>query len=91
MRPLGIEEEMMEKLRVSVYPNPADEMVWVSVAKPEPFEVKILDISGRLVKSFQFSELSLTAPVNLTGLGSGIYTLLITEPNGTASVKLIKK
>ncbi len=69
---------------VSIYPNPASNMVVVSGTNASRIEV--LDLAGRIVRIAES-----TNTVSLSGLTNGVYTLRITAAEGIATRKLLKK
>jgi hypothetical protein len=73
---------------IQVYPNPARDMINLSFGSMQykTAIVKITDISGKLISSDTFHNLS-TATIDLTGSPKGIYILNLTIDGQ----KLIKK
>lgn len=76
---------------IEVYPNPTEEKLFVSIPPQinKPIEVKITDISGRLMEKYDF-----TVPnnqyIDLKSFKTGIY-LLVFEIQGKRMVKKIIK
>ena len=73
-----------QMIKVSVAPNPANELVNFTVDASE-FVISIIDLSGKVVATSTSSEL------NVAQLNSGIYTYLVSTSNGVATGKLIKQ
>jgi surface protein len=81
---LGIPEQ--EQLQVSVYPNPFEELVYIKAAKP--FSISLNNMNGaHLRQENSEGELQL----NLAGLSSGMYLLVIENEDGVTTKKLVKK
>jgi uncharacterized delta-60 repeat protein len=82
---------------VFIYPNPIgqNETVTFSFEKPEYISIRLLDIQGRLIKTFAENQLekagehkqTLSFPETLT---AGNYLLCISSPEGNVSIKLVK-
>jgi hypothetical protein len=68
---------------VSIYPNPAEDIVYISGVKP--LSVTIEDFSGRVVKQSNEAEIS------VKDLQSGVYIFIIQTGNGFVTKKILKK
>jgi hypothetical protein len=73
-----------QMIKVSVAPNPANELVTFTVDATD-FNITLIDLSGKVVATTTSSEL------NISQLNSGIYTYVVNSSNGVATGKLIKK
>lgn len=72
-----------------VYPNPAQDEITIVLAHAQVLEaVKIYDMNGRMLKSYQANHINNT--FNIADLTAGIYTLEVQSATGTASTQLIK-
>lgn len=74
-----------------IYPNPANDYIKIENNKTtsENFNYKIIDVTGRIVKS-GFSKFNME--INIENFSDGIYTIKIEIENGEKlSKKLIKK
>ena len=79
-------DENPEKVLVSIYPNPATDIVNIKMNNSTQTKVKLFDMAGRILKSKTFyNETSLI----LKGIRKGVYTILIETKKGTVSRKLI--
>ena len=78
----------------SVYPNPAQEMVSVSVpeAMRGPVDLQLLDATGRVVRNAQ-TQVFGQEPVsfNLEGLPGGIYHLRLQAAGKRVTGKVVKR
>jgi hypothetical protein len=72
---------------VSVYPNPAQNEVFVGLNGAEA-RVELLDLSGRVVRSEEFAG-ALEARVALNGLAAGVYSLRVESEGQVAVEKLV--
>ena len=85
---VGVEEFNMAN--ISVYPNPASEMIWVSNTSASPLETYVLyDISGRVVmhETFDASE----KKIDIAALESGIYLLELNAQQQKVVKKIMVK
>ena len=75
---------------VSIYPNPASDMVWISADEPGLYQIRVMELSGRELIS---KKVSLNAqgnyPVPLSSMKSGIYILEIRTGDKSIWKKLI--
>lgn len=72
-----------------IYPNPAQDKISVTLAHAQVLEgVKIFDINGRLVKSFQATEMNNT--FDIADLNAGVYMVEVSSEAGSATKKLVK-
>ncbi len=62
--PVGIEERtdkeiILQKMKLAIYPNPSKSVIYFNVSSyhKEPFELKVYDVEGRLVKEFSYLSL----------------------------------
>ena len=86
MQTVGIFENSV--LPLSVYPNPATNLVWVTV--PEgvtgEFSLTIISITGRIIDSFVAAN---SIQVNLDKYPKGTYIVCLKSVNHFATAKLI--
>lgn len=90
--PVGVMEPLRDKqsLEVSVYPNPAGQLVYVMVREDQQAKVELFDISGKLIST---SNIHARGVVDITDLSIGLYLVKITdiETGNTVTKKLIKE
>ncbi len=72
----------------SVYPNPASDLLNVTVASAATIE--LADLAGNVV-SAQTATGASTVQVNTAGLAAGLYVVTVKSSNGTASQKVAVK
>ena len=77
---------------ISIYPNPATEVLNVFVAGPgaSTARIAIFDSSGRIAQSIDGISGGGTTPVPLTGLADGLYTLRIEADGQVSNHRFVK-
>jgi Secretion system C-terminal sorting domain len=87
------DETLSETHKIEVFPNPAREIVTISVDLPHSvtgLAVQILDNNGRLIEEQLFNNVQKDhLKVNIENLASGSYMLRILTPDGTRMEKLV--
>jgi len=83
----GIPHPAMPFNEIEVYPNPAKEMVTISVNSHEAFSFRIMDYFGRTLLSGNGKE---KCQVSLTSLSQGLYLVYLLKDNSLiGNVKLV--
>lgn len=79
------------RLEIEVFPNPfeADIQLRISPSISEKVDVRICDLTGRAVRSWQFESLSIQS-LECADLPSGTYILSIQTDTDYSSTKIIK-
>jgi len=86
---LSVNETVKNKLQVSVYPNPANENIFVSLNENVKLaQVTISNLSGKVIIS---SEITADNKLDVSSLPMGMYLLTIATNNGSETVKFIKQ
>jgi len=86
---LSVNETVKNKLQVSVYPNPANENIFVSLnSNVKSAQVTISNLSGKVLIS---TEITADNKVDVSSLPMGMYLLTIATNNGSETVKFIKQ
>ena len=75
--------EEVEALTVSVYPNPATEVLYVEAENMQ--RVEIYDMTGRIVLT------STLSVVDLRGVETGVYFVTVRSANSAKTTKLVVK
>ena len=65
---------------VSLYPNPASSVVYIQTELTGEATANIIDITGRLVKSVNISDMQ-NASVNVEDIDTGVYFFMIQQEN----------
>ena len=77
-------QEMMEEATVSLFPNPANDVVYIAAEGNKISHVTIIDLSGKVVKEMVI-DLSENVEVDVNDLTSGMYTVSVHLSNGSIS------
>jgi len=76
---------------VTAYPNPTNGLVRINTSLEGTANVKVYDILGNLVMSFETYSTKTGLPIDLRKLNSGVYSVQITDMNQqTAIVKIVR-
>lgn len=84
--------QVMEQGRLNLYPNPAQDILYLSISGfHAPFSVSILNISGRVVSNKDFQSSSgQEFSMGIENLAKGIYIVEWKSANGKGISKFIK-
>lgn len=74
--PSGIQQVLMPEVAVTVYPNPASEVLHVDLSKPVNGTMIIYDVAGKQAGSFRISQKNNTIPVSNLAGGSYYFRLI---------------
>jgi len=75
---------------ISIYPNPATTTLNLSSTGMSDFELSILDITGKVIKTERM--LDQTFAFDVSDLASGIYMLRLVSTDGASKiVKFVKR
>lgn len=87
---LGLESTAM--ISGSAYPNPANDVVTVSVDATGAATLQVTDVAGKVVANDALNLSNGAAKVNIAGLESGLYIFNVTLENGqTSQFNVVKK
>lgn len=81
---MGMTDETKNNL--SVYPNPANTMIYVQSQKPYQY-LHIYNMEGKLMKALNFTQ----EPINISELLPGVYTIKVFMENYTSSIQFLHK
>jgi len=90
-------EELESTLDVSVFPNPANDLVNVRIladnASNETMTVSVIDATGRTVYSSQesFNGTAALYQMNVSNIEAGVYFVRIESQSGLITKSLVKK
>jgi len=76
-------------LPVSIYPNPASSELMVSNLERTTMDIRVTDISGRMVMELSSSNANTT--LNIASLKAGVYGIQIYSAGKVAHSKFIKQ
>ena len=80
---IGIPEESME---ITLYPNPASNEIVINTNTAEALNVRFFALEGKEVNSV--NGYSSGAPIDISQLSDGVYTIMISSGSGVVSEKL---
>ncbi|MCY0977579.1 fibronectin type III domain-containing protein [Chryseobacterium wangxinyae] len=84
---LSTAENTLTKNNIKVYPNPFSDVLNISDVK-DVKSIAVVDIAGRIVKTFEKA----SSDLQLRDLNAGIYVVILNMNDGTKqSIKVIKK
>lgn len=87
-----VDENLEELVRVTIFPNPANEMINIQFEKVVDKEILLylLDAQGKLVKTGQIEPDVREKTINLQDLPAGIYYLRLTKGKLINVYKVVK-
>lgn len=75
---------------LQLFPNPAGPVVVIqSDMNAEKATYRLYNVSGQLIKTWEQEDVA--APVDISSLATGIYWVVMSSSEGTASARLVKK
>jgi hypothetical protein len=88
----AVEENLEEKVEVTIYPNPTREMINIRFSEPVDKEVLLflLDEQGRMVLTERIEPSVLDKTINLQNFASGIYYLRLIKGKLVNVYKVVK-
>ncbi len=81
--------EVKNTFGLNVYPNPANEVINVSLNKSTNGNISIVDVAGKVVKTSLIN--GLTSSINSSDLTTGVYYVTITNGSSVATQKVVIK
>jgi hypothetical protein len=87
-----VEDNLMNSVKITVYPNPTSEVINVDFDTPTDGEIMIylLDNKGGLVKTTKIEAATTSKEINMQDLPSGIYYLRLTKGKLVNVYKVVK-
>nr|NQU94422.1 T9SS type A sorting domain-containing protein [Bacteroidota bacterium] len=82
----GIDEPL--GTAIQIFPNPAKDIISISGITNWPVQIEIADIKGQTMLTFDEVK---TSEVNISGLESGVYFIMITDDEMKVVRKLVVK
>jgi hypothetical protein len=79
--------ELSNILNFSIFPNPASDNIKINI--PRKSEIEILNIEGKIIKSFYTDEELKT--IDISDFASGVYIIRAQTDSGITTVKFIKE
>lgn len=81
--------EVANAFGLNVYPNPASDVINVTLNKEVAASITIVDVTGKVVKTSTINGTS--ASINTTGLSNGVYYVNITDGTSVSTEKVVIK
>jgi len=91
--PTSIKGEALERLEISIYPNPASNHVWIKSAVNTPLkQLHVISLDGKILKTvnLQGQMLSEGIELDISQLQSGFFMLLFQGDNQQFTQKFVK-
>ncbi|MES2588167.1 MAG: C25 family cysteine peptidase [Bacteroidota bacterium] len=79
----------VSKSKFNVYPNPSSKILTVSSLELVNYNLKITDLSGKIVYSETVNENNLSKQIDISSFANGMYTLSILEGNSIFKEKIV--
>ena len=86
---LGVDDKILEE-NVSVYPNPANDILNVKLSQNLEADIRVFDTLGKLVVYQANISIAGSHSISVSNLNSGIYFVRINTGAGTVTKKFIK-
>ena len=80
---------LLQDNRFTIYPNPADDIVYVRLSKPGMKQVDVTDLTGKIVHSVSIDHTQTIFRLNVTHLDRGTYLIVGRSQNEKQIGKLI--
>ncbi len=81
--------EVANAFGLNVYPNPASDVINVTLNKEVAASITVVDVTGKVVKTSTINGTS--ASINTTGLSNGVYYVNITDGTSVSTEKVVIK
>jgi hypothetical protein len=81
--------EVANAFGLNVYPNPASDVINVTLNKEVSATITVLDVTGKVVKTSTIN--GTTTSINTTGLSNGVYYVNITDGTSVSTEKVVIK
>jgi photosystem II stability/assembly factor-like uncharacterized protein len=87
---LGVAKNVLAET-ITLYPNPAEDVLNIRVATPLTTSIKVFDASGKLVMFKRNAEIVTSLSMDIISLQSGVYFIRFNSEKGTITKKLLKQ
>lgn len=81
--------EVENAFGLNVYPNPASDVINVTLNKEVTATINVVDVTGKVVKTSTIN--GTTTSINTAGLSSGVYYVNITDGTSVSTEKVVIK
>jgi hypothetical protein len=88
---VGINDQVLQKTGISIYPNPAREFINVSLLKssPEDQTITLRDMTGSVLYTNKLSGSQQKTTIDVSNLTSGVYFITVGTDSGSSCKKLV--
>ncbi|HTX87643.1 MAG TPA: T9SS type A sorting domain-containing protein [Bacteroidales bacterium] len=87
----GVPEAQDNGFEFSIFPNPVNDRATVTFpANAGVSEIRVSDLTGRIMKTVPVQADAARSAIDLTGLSGGVYLLTVTSEKGIQTKKIIK-
>ena len=87
INPVNLNETLLQETKVLLYPNPTTGNVSIELPEDTESEIKVIDITGKLV--YASNQYGYFLQVNLEHLPTGVYVVHIRQSGEVYSEKLV--
>ena len=84
-------EDHYQKADVRLFPNPSGEEIFLFSSAEDTFDYQILSLDGRIINSGHLRQQGKAIPIDISGLRSGIYIVMLQSSSSTYSLRFIRK
>jgi spore coat protein CotH len=77
-------------LVIDAFPNPTNDLLWLSVSSQQESQVEVFDVLGRIVYSTTISIGITITEFSTTNYKPGIYLIIVSNSGQVASLKMVK-
>ena len=89
---LSIDSPELTASQILLYPNPASQKVTLkNISRLNLVDAEIIDVTGKLLRRIDLSEMSLTEDINIETYSNGMYFIRINALNSSITKRLIKQ
>ena len=84
----NLSNEIFTPSKFKVYPNPANNFVSITAESADAFNLKVTDLSGKVMMNNELSGIDNT--IDVSNYAAGIYLFEIKAGNRTDTIKVVK-
>lgn len=89
--PVGVGTVSDNNSKISVFPNPAKEIVTIQIETPEPsaHRIELISPVGTIIKKIETNSYTFTSEtINVSNLPNGVYLLRVVNKTGSGTLKI---